>query len=374
MAQITKPNWDNFKAKFSENHQSNFEWFCYLLFCKEFNKPLGISRYRNQSAIETEPIIKDDEVIGWQAKFYETTLSNHKNDLIETIIKCKRDYTNLTKVIFYTNQEWGQGKGQNNPKPKIEVEQNAKESQIEIEWRTASFFESPFVSIENTITAQHFFSLGKTIFDLLQEKQTHTENVLYEIQTNIDFNTQKIEIDRGEILKKLQEGLNQKQILILDGVCGVGKTAVIKNLHKKIKDEIPFYVFKASEFNTNNINDLFKDSTLQDFIEAHKDAINKIMVIDSAEKLLDFKNTDPFKECLSALIKSNWKIIFTTRNNYLEDLNYRFIEIYRVIPCNLEIYNLDSKGDSKKLAVLHSISICDSLAFCSTSILGFGLF
>ena len=53
---MIKPNWDIFKAKFSENPQNNFEWFCYLLFCKEFNKPVGIFRYMNQSAIETEPI------------------------------------------------------------------------------------------------------------------------------------------------------------------------------------------------------------------------------------------------------------------------------------------------------------------------------
>lgn len=25
---MVKPNWDNFKAKFSENPQGNFEWFC----------------------------------------------------------------------------------------------------------------------------------------------------------------------------------------------------------------------------------------------------------------------------------------------------------------------------------------------------------
>nr|QNO54938.1 hypothetical protein PADEGAKA_00040 [Methanosarcinales archaeon ANME-1 ERB7] len=79
---MIKPNWDIFKAKFSENPQYNFEWFCYLLFCKEFNQPHGIFRYKNQSVIETNPIEKDKDVIGWQAKFYDTSLSNHKDDLL----------------------------------------------------------------------------------------------------------------------------------------------------------------------------------------------------------------------------------------------------------------------------------------------------
>ncbi len=42
---MIKPNWDIFKAKFSENPQENFEWFCYLLFSIEHNKPFGILRY-----------------------------------------------------------------------------------------------------------------------------------------------------------------------------------------------------------------------------------------------------------------------------------------------------------------------------------------
>ena len=63
---MVKPNWDNFKAKFSENPQGNFVWFCYLLFCHEFKMPAGIFRYKNQSGIETNPITKDNEIIGYQ--------------------------------------------------------------------------------------------------------------------------------------------------------------------------------------------------------------------------------------------------------------------------------------------------------------------
>src|SRR5690242_18207577 len=108
---MIKPDWNTFKAKFSENPQDNFEWFCYILFCKEFNKPFGIHRYKNQSAIETDPIEVDDELIGWQAKFYDASLSKHKDVLIDMIESTKEDYPGLSKLIIYTNQEWGQNKG-----------------------------------------------------------------------------------------------------------------------------------------------------------------------------------------------------------------------------------------------------------------------
>ena len=340
---MIKPNWNSFQAKFNENPQKNFEWFCYLLFCQEFNKPAGIFRYKNQSGIETNPVVKDDEVIGWQAKFYETKLSSHKSDLIGMIMKSRRDYPDLSKIIFYTNQEWGQGKEDNDSKVKKEVDQKAKTSGIEIEWRTESFFESPFVIIENEKIAKHFFALDKSIFDLLEEKQRHTENVLLEIQTAIDFNGRKIEIDRSDQLDRLRENLNKKQILVVSGVGGTGKTAVIKKLYENVKGSFPFYVFKASEFNRDSINDLFEQFSLNDFASAHREETHKVVVVDSAEKLLDLSNIDPFKEFLSAFLTDNWQIIFTTRNNYLADLTYDFIEIHKISPVNFGIRNLDDK-------------------------------
>lgn len=337
---MIKPNWEIFRAKFSGNPQYNFEWFCYLLFCKEFNQPYGIFRYKNQSAIETDPIAKDDNVIGWQAKFYSTQLSNHKKELLDAITRAKRDYPNITKLLFYTNQEWGQNKVKK-PQGLVEINNHTSALNIELEWRTASFFESEFVSIENEVIAKHFFATDKSIFDLMEEQQKHTENILSEIQTCIAFNNQDFEIDRNKHLEKLKN--ESQQISILSGIGGVGKTVLIKKLHEQLKEKTPFYVFKATEFELRNINDLLADFSFYDFAEAHKDENNKIIVIDSAEKLLDLKNTDPFKEFLAALIKNKWKIIFTTRENYLEDLNYHFFEIYNIAPLNININNLELK-------------------------------
>lgn len=350
---MIKPNWEIFRAKFSENPQYNFEWFCYLLFCKEFNKPYGIFRYKNQSAIETNPIEAGNEVIGWQTKFYDTSLSNHKENLLSTIEKSKRDYPNITKLLFYTNQEWGQNKGQK-PQGLIEVDEKAKELNIILEWRTASFFESEFVSTKNEVFAKHFFTSEKSIFALIEEQQKHTQNILYEIQTCISFDNNSFEIDRNKHLEKLKDKL--QQISILSGIGGVGKTLLIKKLYEQLKDKIPFFVFKATEFELRNINDLFVDFSFYDFIKAHKDEKNKIIVIDSSEKLLDLKNSDPFKEFLLVLIKANWKIIFTTRDNYLEDLNYQFFEIYNIAPLNISVNNLELK-ELSTISDEHSFSL-----------------
>jgi len=354
------PNWNAFKAKFSANPQKNFEWFCYLLFCNEFDKTVGIFRYKNQSAIETNPVEKGGEVIGWQAKFYETALTSHKDDIMGTIKKAKRDYPNISKIIFYTNQEWGQTRGKE-PQGKIAIEKKARELGLALDWRTAGFFESPFVADRNETISRHFFSLDRSILNLIQEQERHSENILNEIQSCITFDGQSIEIDRTDDLEKLKDG--RQQVLILSGVGGVGKTALIKKLYEQLEGKVPLYIFKATEFELRNMNDLFSGPNVQEFLEAHKEEKDKIIVIDSAEKLLDLRNTDPLKEFFSVLIKDKWRLIFTARNNYLEDLNYQFFEIYKIAPFNINIQNLDQE-ELNKIACRYHFSLPEDERLC----------
>lgn len=353
---MIKPDWNKFRAKFSENPHNNFEWLCYLLFCQEHNRPIGIFRYKNQAGIETNPVVRGDEVIGWQAKFYETTLSDHKDDIIKTLTTSRKDYPNLTKLIFYTNQEWAQKKGRGDPKAKREAEQKAKDLKISLEWRTASFFESAFVTSDNRLIAQHFFTLEGGVSGVITERKKHSESVLFEIRTSITFGSQKVEIDRSAVVHEIQEQMDQVQIVILGGVAGVGKTAVIKNLYGQFKDQFPFYIFKASEFNVGRVDELFGHCTLQDFIEAHRGESTKVIVIDSAEKLLDLSNMDPIREFLSALIQNEWKIVFTARDSYLMDLHNQFIDNYRITPSKLHIENL-SQDELVEIARANGFSL-----------------
>ena len=53
--------------------------------------------------------------------------------------------------------------------------------------------------------------------------------------------------------------------------------------------------------------------------------------------------SDFFREFISALIQNNWKIIFTTRYSYLDDLNYHFTQILNIIPFRIDIKNLSSE-------------------------------
>ena len=341
---MIKPNWNKFKEKFDDNPEYYFEYFCYLLFCLEFDKAQGVFRYKNQAGIEWNPIEVDEKIIVAQCKFYNDKLGTKKDKILEMLETIHKKYPKSNELKFYTNQDWGQGKEKdtNDSKPKIEIEKKAKEYGIVIDWRTnEAYFLSPDVALNQDL--MKYFFTDESIYDLIENKKEHTERILENIQTEIKFGSQNIEVDRSENIKALENKILKNQVLILTGVGGVGKTAIVKKLYEQEKENIPFYIFKASEFNVPLVDNLFGKYNLHKFIDTHEKHNQKTVVIDSAEKLLDIDNLDPFEEFLSALIKNKWKIIFTTRDSYLDDIQHRFIDLGIVIP-TIIIKNLSSEA------------------------------
>ncbi|SDX59734.1 AVAST type 4 anti-phage nuclease Avs4 [Nitrosomonas oligotropha] len=352
---MIKTDWNIFKEKFSANPQESFEWMCYLFFCNEYGAKTGIFRYKNQSAIETDPITVEEDKVGWQAKFYEYSLSNYKDKILDTLTKAKRDYPDLSKIIFYTNSEWGQSRGKE-PKGKIEVEEKAKDINLEIEWRCKSFFESPFVVDDCRRITSYFFTLSDNLFDLLESLESHTTSILDDIETAIHFGGKEISINRSETISEIEKSDNNA--LVISGGGGTGKTALIKELYRNKRENDAFYVHKATEFSVSNLNEFLLGVFLKDFIEAHDGADNKTVVIDSAEHLLALENTDPIKEYLSILIKAGWRVWFTTRNTYLDDLIFQLYEVYKISFKSVHLENLN-EDTLFELAKKHDFVIPD---------------
>src|SRR5260370_37794042 len=137
---MQETNWGNFKAKFNGKEQKTFELLSYLLFCDEFGQRTGIFRYKNQVGIETEPILVNGEWVGFQAKFYDTRISENKEDITDSIKKANDKNPNLQRLLFYTNQELSESrkKGQKEPKYKTELEESARLQGIQIVWKVPS--------------------------------------------------------------------------------------------------------------------------------------------------------------------------------------------------------------------------------------------
>lgn len=325
-------NWGNFSAKFNNREQSTFQWLSYLLFCEEYKQPLGISRYENHAGIETDPVKVGKEVVGWQAKFYKNELNKHKTEFISSIDTAKTRHPELTQIVFYTNKDFGQHKKQTSPQYKLDIEDHAKKKGVSIIWKNKWFFESPFVVKDNSVIAKHFFYLEKSIFELIDDLKKQSLSILNPINSEITFFGKEIKIDRTKITNELRKSLGDGVPVILSGEGGVGKTAVVKDLYEVVGENFPLFVFKAIQFNNiSHVNDLlnsFGSFAIEDLASAYSGVDEKCIVIDSAEKLSDIEDKDIFKSFVNTFLQHKWKIIFTTRHGYLDDLRYMLIELY----------------------------------------------
>ena len=300
-----------------------------MLFCYEFKQKFGVFRFKNQTGTETEPVRVDGKIVGFQAKYFDATISGKKDDIIDSLKKAKSKNPALDKILIYTNQEPSESKhkGKKLPTYLIDIEAAAKELNLEIEWRLPSHIEKQLSVPDNAYLGQYFFSPEKGAVEFLENLRKHSEDVLFAVQTAITFKGQEIKLDRDESLSKITS--SPSQIVILAGDGGSGKTALVKELMNATKT--PFYVMKATEFNAPNIAAIFSQFGaygITDFLRFHEDEDRKIFVVDSAEKLADLTSLDCFIEFLSALTKDGWKVLFTTRNSYFDDLCFQMVDVY----------------------------------------------
>lgn len=331
--QMTEINWGIFRAKFDGKEQTSFQRLCYALFRFEFDRPLGVFAFKNQAGIESEPIHVDGDVIGFQAKFTTTAISDLKQELIGAVETAKRYNPTLTKILLYVNQEFGESTNpaRKDPSYKLAIEDAARKTGVKVEWRVPSHLDAQLMAPENAHLAQHFFSFEKGAFDLLEELVQHTNSILAPIRTEIPFGDKLIKIDRANATRQLLDQTTSTRIFLFAGSAGVGKTAVLKDFVTQLEGQVPLYIFRATEFDIGHINELFAaygDFTITAFVEAHSDQQDKYVVIDSAEKLSDIADRSAFQDFLSTMLRYGWKVVLTTRSGYLSDLQFLLVNTY----------------------------------------------
>lgn len=332
-------NWKVFGLKYDKREDWAFEQMSYLLFCAEHNNRIGLFRYKNQTGIETEPLVMDDKMLGFQSKYYTSSIASNKGDIIDSIKKAKAKNKNLDELYFYINQEYSESTAKNQKKPKCqqEIENTAKNLGIKLIWRVPSHIELQLSLPENNYIFDLFFNQNPNEENLIDCIVAHNENILKNIQTEISFCGQKIKIDRTAIIENISKNCQEHENIIISGEGGCGKTAIFKDFYVKNAKSVPICIFKANELNVRNINDIFRfaeNYTLSQFLESYENEPIKIFAIDSAEKFAEIIDFDVVCYLIQKLTETGWSIIFTTRSVYLNDLTFYIKEVFG-IPFNV---------------------------------------
>lgn len=251
-------DWKIFEVKYEGKETSKFEELAYKLFCSEFECETGIFRYHNQTGIETEPINKNGKNYGFQAKYYTTSISSNKTDIIDSIKKAKSKNPALNIIYLYLNKELSESSKINQKKPsyQMEIEKDAKKLQIEIVWRVPSNLEIQLSLPENRHIYNEFFHLGEIIED--EKLISQIKNLNNEYKKLFSFLKAGL-IERKETYDCIEK-IKKDNSIIIHGKAGYGKSGCTMGIINYCEEkEIEYIAIKLDKRIPNgNLSDWSK--------------------------------------------------------------------------------------------------------------------
>jgi len=223
-----KLDWNQFKVKNPDSRDA-FQSLCYHLFCRRFKITDGIFEHKNQVGIETEPIKVERDVIGFQSKYFDIGID--KQQIVKSIEKAKNKNPKLTKIIFYINQTFSEGKKNKESATKNDIETCALKNKIQLEWVVPSNFQMLLSQPCNNDLAQVYFSVGdeygfiQSCCDPIKMTLLNSEEYL-NIPFIDDLNNVKKDVKRSMISSK-------EKVWLLVGHPGSGKSIYMHKLFQQ---------------------------------------------------------------------------------------------------------------------------------------------
>ena len=327
------PTWKEFEAKYPDYQETAFEALARMLFRCKYELGDSLPYFKNHAGNETDTVVADGVVTGFQAKYFDKEINADK---IEHSIRTAHAHNpNQKKMIVYTNLEFGNPRkeGETKTEKQKNIERVASECGIELEWMYGDNILDAVV--KNDLAYNVFFNPDCHLQHLVEDVAEYNDLQLAYIQTGIAVGDKEYRFDRSEIVNQLCESVAQMNNVMIAGESGCGKSAVIKeyyNLYKQNRDYV-FYIINASQLNTQELNSLFDLHHVYSFSEFYSyfaEVKHKVLVIDSAEQLLDLNNRRTALMLIDKLKREDWAIVVTCKSNSQAEALELFKDDFRV--------------------------------------------
>lgn len=318
------PTWQSFEAKYSENTQQAFESLCRMLFRKRYGIRESLPYFYNNAGNETVPIVSDGDEVGFQAKYFsgETLDDSHTKQIKHSIEMAHAHYPKQNKINVYTNLLFGNPQeGKKMTARQKDVEDTAKANSMTIEWIMGANILD--LVAQDELIYNLFFNLEDNLIHL--NECIKNANILYErsIKDMMFVNGLGVTIDRGNEISQLEGFLGNRKNVVLQGESGCGKSAIMKSYCGKHTD-LPVIWLNAGQFDTEDVNALFhleQSFTLRQVRQFYKECNQKLIIIDSAEKLLYIRNKMPLMLFVDSMMQDDWQFVFVVRKSGMEQLS-----------------------------------------------------
>ncbi|EJM17015.1 ATPase [Pseudomonas sp. GM18] len=186
-----------------------------------------------------------------------------------------------------------------------------------------------------TITRENLGELGEIFKPAVSTKLAQDIVKLSEqgeyIYEGIRDSIQNVHINRDIEMASLEQLFLEDGIILVSGDRGAGKSALVKHfLSQRLKDCVPFYL-RAEDLDKPSLAQVFSSIGLESTIgqiAGHLALIkNKILVIESIERILELKDPTAFQQLLRFIQKSGgWTVIATGRSYGMQQLTFTYLQ------------------------------------------------
>lgn len=160
------------------------------------------------------------------------------------------------------------------------------------------------------------------------------------ISTTID----SFHVDREEQLLAISKCYMDSEFVFVTGERGAGKSGVVKDFIATKNIDVPVFYLRAEDLDKNHLNEVFTSmgitSSLGE-IESHFSLLKeKVLVIESLEKVLELNYPNTFVELLQYIKKQpGWTIIATGRDYAYQQILFNFLQ-----PCSIKFNSVNIEG------------------------------
>lgn len=317
------PSWKDFESKYPDYQEIAFEALARMLFRDKYKLGDSLPYFKNHAGNETETVVFNGDEIGFQAKYFDNDINA---SLIEHSIKTAHSlHPSQSKMIIYTNLEFGnpRKKGETKTEKQKNIEKVAKDCKIQLEWMYGDNILDAVLKDE--LAYNVFFNTESNLQHIRKDLLDYNDSQLAYIETEICIDSKPYKFDRSLATNSLMAFIPDKNNVMLSGESGSGKSAVLKDYYEQYKDnnDYVFFVLNAGQLNVDDLNQLFHlhhDYTFTEFYSYFAEVKNKILVLDSAEQLLDLNNRRIALMLVNKLKAEDWIFLVTCKSNSQSDL------------------------------------------------------
>lgn len=156
-----------------------------------------------------------------------------------------------------------------------------------------------------------------------------TQRALFQLSHIANALPNGAHIPRGQCVSRVLVALDERQLVIITGGPGAGKSAVVSELAPLLRESGPLFFFRGDELDVPTLAGVQSLNRLQDPVQGIDTLLRTgepTIIIDSLEKALESQNPGALEELLALVLKNkSSRLCITTRSYALNGLYTNFL-------------------------------------------------